>query len=172
MTERSASMPEMKALRTPRERYDVAILGGGLAGLDARSAHREDASGHERRSWPRSDRSPLPRPRSRSASRASRSAPTTTAPCAGSRTTSRPAHLRKAGLRFFMPAGDNSDITKRVEFAHHARLQARTHQIDRGVFENDLFDRAPVENGVDAFRGYRVAGDRARLGGGRPQGHG
>ena len=33
MTERSASMPEIKAVRVPRERYDVAILGGGLAGL-------------------------------------------------------------------------------------------------------------------------------------------
>jgi flavin-dependent dehydrogenase len=33
MTERTASMPEMKAFRVPDDQYDVAILGGGLAGL-------------------------------------------------------------------------------------------------------------------------------------------
>jgi 2-polyprenyl-6-methoxyphenol hydroxylase-like FAD-dependent oxidoreductase len=33
MADRSASIPEMKAVRAPHGRYDVAILGGGLAGL-------------------------------------------------------------------------------------------------------------------------------------------
>ena len=33
MTDRQASIPEMRPLRTAAERYDVAILGGGLAGL-------------------------------------------------------------------------------------------------------------------------------------------
>src|ERR1700761_2238801 len=33
MAERSASMAEMKAIRFPRDRYDVVIMGGGLAGL-------------------------------------------------------------------------------------------------------------------------------------------
>ena len=33
MAERSASMPEMKAIRLPKDSYDVVILGGGLAGL-------------------------------------------------------------------------------------------------------------------------------------------
>ena len=33
MSERSASMPEIKAVRVPNGQYDVAILGGGLAGL-------------------------------------------------------------------------------------------------------------------------------------------
>lgn len=33
MAERSASVPEIKAVRLPKDRYDVVILGGGLAGL-------------------------------------------------------------------------------------------------------------------------------------------
>ena len=33
MEDRSASMLELKALHVPHGRYDVAILGGGLAGL-------------------------------------------------------------------------------------------------------------------------------------------
>ena len=45
--------------------------------------------------------------------------------------------LRKLGLRFLLPAGDNSDVTKRVEFCTPAHLAAFTHQIDRGRFENE-----------------------------------
>ena len=33
MPERSASMLELKAIDAPQDHYDVAILGGGLAGL-------------------------------------------------------------------------------------------------------------------------------------------
>ena len=62
---------------------------------------------------------------------------------------------RKLGLRFFLPAGDNSDITKRVEFCTPGHLDAFTHQIDRGRFENELFRRAR-KAGADAFRGWRV----------------
>ena len=71
-------------------------------------------------------------------------------------------HIRKLGLRFFLSAGDNSDITRRVEFStpptrSESRVRQRvfTHQIDRGVFENELFDRA-IARGADAHRGWRV----------------
>ena len=33
MEDRSASMLELKALEVPKGHYDVAVLGGGLAGL-------------------------------------------------------------------------------------------------------------------------------------------
>jgi flavin-dependent dehydrogenase len=62
-------------------------------------------------------------------------------------------HLRKAGLRYFFPAGDRSDFAKRVEYV--TPDQYWNHQIDRGRFENEAFDRA-VKLGADAFRGYRV----------------
>lgn len=48
--------------------------------------------------------------------------------------------LPKSGLRFFFPAGDNRDITQRVELGCTSVLPVPTHQIDRGRFENMLHD--------------------------------
>ncbi|MCX6047814.1 MAG: tryptophan 7-halogenase [Chloroflexi bacterium] len=48
--------------------------------------------------------------------------------------------LPKSGLRFFFPAGDNTDITQRVELGCTSVLPVPTHQIDRGRFENMLHD--------------------------------
>jgi flavin-dependent dehydrogenase len=55
--------------------------------------------------------------------------------------------LRKMGLRFFSPYGDNSDLAKRVElgpFENHI-LPIPSYQIDRGRFENALAVRAGRE---------------------------
>ena len=66
----------------PSDSYDVAILGGGLAGLTLGAPAEAPAPGHlDRRRW-RSARGPRRRPPSRSASRRSRSAPTTSRACA------------------------------------------------------------------------------------------
>lgn len=64
--------------------------------------------------------------------------------------------IRKFGLRFFFPAGDNSDIAQRVECstpAQHAGVY--THQIDRGRFENELWKRS-LQHGVEAIEGAFV----------------
>ena len=56
--------------------------------------------------------------------------------------------LRKMGLRFFSPYGDNSDLAKRVElgpFDNHI-LPIPSYQIDRGRFENALAVRAGRED--------------------------
>lgn len=47
-------------------------------------------------------------------------------------------HLPKAGLRCFMTAGDNRDISRRVELGTTQLLSIRTNQVDRGRFENAL----------------------------------
>ncbi|MGC2398146.1 MAG: NAD(P)/FAD-dependent oxidoreductase [Acidobacteriaceae bacterium] len=55
--------------------------------------------------------------------------------------------LRKMGLRFFSPYGDNTDLAKRVElgpFENHI-LPIPSYQIDRGRFENALAVRAGRE---------------------------
>lgn len=49
-------------------------------------------------------------------------------------------HLHKAGLRFFFPAGDNSDITKRSEFGVTLLPPLPSYQLDRGSFENHLWN--------------------------------
>ncbi len=152
MTDRSASEPETKAIRTPAGRYDVAILGGGLAGLTLAlqlKRTRPDTSVlvAERRAAPAPE----------AAFKVGESTVEVGAyyyrELCGMADHLNEKHLRKAGLRFFFPAGDNSDISRRVEFV--TPDQYFNHQIDRGRFENEAFARAN-KLGADAFRGYRV----------------
>jgi flavin-dependent dehydrogenase len=148
-------MPELKAVQVPRDRYDVAILGGGLAGLSL------------------ANQLMLARPEISVLVAEKRADPAPEAAFkVGESSVEIGAHyyreicgmadhldekqIRKLGLRFFLPAGDNSDITRRVEFCTPPTdLAVYTHQIDRGVFENALFDRAR-QRGADALRGWRV----------------
>ncbi len=155
MTERSASMPELKAVQVPRDHYDVAILGGGLAGLSLANQlmlARPEISVlvAEKRAYPAPE----------AAFKVGESSVEIGAhyyrEICGMADHLDAQQIRKLGLRFFLPAGDNSDITRRVEFCTPPTdLAVYTHQIDRGVFENALFDRAR-ERGADAFRGWRV----------------
>ena len=152
MADRSASQFEIKSIRAPKDQYDVAILGGGLAGLTLALQTK------------------LARPDTSILVAEKREAPAPEAAFKVGESTVEvgayyyrekcgmadhlnESHLRKAGLRFFFPAGDNSDIARRVEFV--TPDQYFNHQIDRGRFENEAFDRA-VKLGVDAFRGHRV----------------
>jgi flavin-dependent dehydrogenase len=147
-------MLEFKALRAPEGHYDVAILGGGLAGLTCALQLKRE------------------RPETRVLVVDKRNEPAPEAAFkVGESTVEVGAHyyrdvvgmrdhleqqqIRKLGLRFFMPAGDKSDITKRVEFCTPGHLSAFTHQIDRGRFENEAFRRC-LKAGADAFRGWRV----------------
>lgn len=59
-------------------------------------------------------------------------------------------HLRKAGLRFFFSAGDNRDITRRIELGSKNILPVATYQIDRGRFENALYAEN-LQSGVDVW---------------------
>ncbi|MCE7984894.1 MAG: halogenase [Caldilinea sp. CFX5] len=64
-------------------------------------------------------------------------------------------HLRKAGLRFFFTAGDNRDITRRVELGSKNILPTATYQIDRGRLENALYEEN-CKSGVDVWDGASV----------------
>jgi flavin-dependent dehydrogenase len=154
MEDRSASMLELKSLHVPHGHYDVAILGGGLAGLSM--AMQLKRSRPDTRVLVTDKRT---EPAPEAAFKVGESSVEVGAhyyrEVIGMRDHLEQAQLRKHGLRFLLPAGDNSDITKRVEFCTPAHLAAFTHQIDRGRFENELFRRC-LKAGAEAFRGWRV----------------
>jgi flavin-dependent dehydrogenase len=154
MQDRSASMLELKALHVPNGHYDVAVLGGGLAGLSIAmqiKMQRPDTRVLV------TDKRTEPAPEA--AFKVGESSVEVGAhyyrEVIGMRDHLEQAQLRKHGLRFLLPAGDKSDITQRVEFCTPAHPAAFTHQIDRGRFENELFRRC-LKNGAEAFRGWRV----------------
>ena len=152
--DRSASMLETMAIDAPHGHYDVAVLGGGLAGLTiAIQLKRERPETRVLVTDKRAEPAP------EAAFKVGESSVEIGAyyyrEMVGMRDHLEKYQQRKLGLRFYMPAGDNSDITKRVEFCTPGHLDAFTHQIDRGRFENELFRRAK-KAGADAFRGWRV----------------
>ncbi|MGA2163332.1 MAG: tryptophan 7-halogenase [Solirubrobacteraceae bacterium] len=144
----------MAAVRAPAERYDVAILGGGLAGLTL-AIQLE-----------------LARPQTRVVVLEKREGP---APLAafkvGESTVACGAHyfsevvgvrehlqqeqLKKCGLRYFLPSESNADITARTELGIPFFPPHDNFQLDRGLFENKLAARARAL-GVDLQQGARV----------------
>lgn len=63
--------------------------------------------------------------------------------------------LPKHGLRFFFSPHQKNDISKRVELGPRKLLPVPSHQIDRGTFENKLMELC-IERGVDVKLGAKV----------------
>src|ERR1700756_5478582 len=123
--DRSASMLELMAIDAPHGHYDVAILGGGLAGLTiALQLKRERPDTRVLVTDKRTEPAP------EAAFKVGESSVEIGAhyyrEVVGMRAHLEQYQLRKLGLRFFLPAGDKSDITKRVEYCTPAHLTAFT----------------------------------------------
>ena len=160
--DRTSSMIEVAAIQRPAASYDVAILGGGLAGL---TLALQLAQGRPQTSVVVLKKREGPAPQ------AAFKVGESTVAIGGDYFANKVGlkdhlvehQLRKAGLRFFCPAGDNSDITRRVESGPPLYPPHDTFQIDRGLFENELASRARAA-GVDVLAGRARAGGRARRG--------
>ncbi len=156
MSDRSASMAEFAAIRVPHGHYDVAVLGGGLGGLSmALQLKRQRPATRVLLVDKRTE--PAPEATFKVGESSVENGAHYFREILGMKDHLEEHQLRKHGLRFFLPAGDNSDITRRVEVSTPADDAAWTHQIDRGRFENELFRRG-ANSGVDAYRGWRVLG--------------
>ena len=136
------------------DHYDVAILGGGLAGgCLARQLHMEAPALRvvvvERRTHP------VPE----AAFKVGESSVEIGAHYFQKRLDLEPhlqsAQLEKLGLRYFFPHGDNRDLTKRVELGPPRFPPVPSFQLDRGRLENYLL-RTDAELGVTVLDGHRV----------------
>jgi flavin-dependent dehydrogenase len=146
MSDQSTSTPS-------QPRYDVVILGGGLAGLtlalQVKQARAETSVFlAEKRSGP------APEATFKVGESTSESGAHYLREVVGLGDHLHDKHLAKMAIRFFYPAGDNSDIAKRVEWGIARTPLGKTYQLDRGRLENELADRcraAGVELAMGAF---------------------
>ena len=138
----------------PADSYDVAILGGGLAGLTLGlqlKQERPDTSIFiaEKREGPARE----------AAFKVGESTQEISceyfANVLGFREHLENEQITKNGLRFWFPAGDNSELAERVERGPARRLPVHTYQLDRGRFENFLGEQA-LAAGIDLVGGARV----------------
>ncbi len=138
----------------PQASYDVAILGGGLAGLTLGLQLKQQRPGTsvfiaEKR------RGPAPE----AAFKVGESTVEVSAHYFGSvlglTDHLETEQLTKFGLRWWFTAGDNRDLAQRVERGPAGPLAHPTYQLDRGRFENFLGEQA-LAAGVDLFADSRV----------------
>jgi flavin-dependent dehydrogenase len=140
--------------RQPADSYDVAILGGGLAGLTLGiqlKLARPDTSVF------------IAEKRKGLAPEAAFKVGESTvevsahyfADVVGAREHMDNDELHKFGLRWWFPAAGNASIAERIERGINKPLPEPSYQLDRGRFENYLGDKA-VADGVDRFGDCRV----------------
>ena len=136
------------------EHFDVAILGGGLAGGCLARQLRRDAPALrvvvvEKRRHPVRE----------AAFKVGESSVEIGAHYFHTRLALEPhlrsAQLEKLGLRYFFPHGDNRDVTTRVELGPPRFPPVPSFQLDRGRLENYLL-RTNADDGVTVLDAHRV----------------
>src|SRR6266516_3142619 len=124
-----------------QQRYDAIILGGGLAGLTLAIQLKNETP---EAGILVAEKAPHPLPEA-----ALKVGESTVEPGAhyfaeviGMKEHIETEELPKLSLRWFFPAGDNNDVTRRVEMGLSDFPPVPSYQLDRGRFENALGERA------------------------------
>jgi flavin-dependent dehydrogenase len=152
--QRSSSIVEIAAVKAPGDRYDVAVLGGGLAGLTF-AIQLKQARPDTKVLVLEKREGPAPLAAFKVGESTVPAGAYYYAEVVGMHDHLHNDQLIKCGLRFFPPGDGNRDITQRVELGPTAFPPFDTYQVDRGLLENKLAARARAV-GVDLAQGSRV----------------
>ncbi|WP_376695564.1 NAD(P)/FAD-dependent oxidoreductase [Wenzhouxiangella sp. EGI_FJ10305] len=146
---------------------DVAILGGGLAGLTL-ALQLKQANAGVRVTVVERNRHPVPEAAHKVGESTVEIAADYFTNVLGLADHIKRDQLRKYGLRFFFHAGGHDDLAQAAELGAAHLLTVPSYQLDRGIFENHLGERAR-ELGVDFVDGARVTGTELAGDGDAPQ---
>jgi flavin-dependent dehydrogenase len=139
---------------TPPDRYDVAILGGGIAGLTLALELKKTRPATSIVVIEKQEH-PVPE----AAHKVGESSVEVSAyyfrDVLGLEKHLQMHQLRKFGLRMFFSFEDNHDITRRVEYGQIAQAPLPAYQIDRGRMENSLSEELPHQ-GISLLEGAKV----------------
>src|SRR3954470_11161375 len=140
---------------TDANRYDVVILGGGLAGLTL-SLHLLKRRPGTRILVIEKKRHPVDEAAHKVGESSVEIGAHYFTNVLGQMEHFRTRPLAKLGLRYFFSDGDKHDIATRTELGGNVFFPSRSWQIDRGRFENHLGRRA-IELGAEFAHGATVA---------------
>lgn len=149
-----------------RPETDVAILGGGLAGLTL-ALQLKQTEPAMRVTVIERNRHPVPEAAHKVGESIVEIGADYFANVLGLKDHMERDQLRKYGLRLFFHAGRHDDLAKAAELGAAHLLTVPSHQLDRGIFENHLGERARAL-GVDFIDGARVTGTDLADNGGEP----
>ncbi len=132
-------LPEQRPIATSAapDQYDVAILGGGIAGLTL-ALQLKKTRPSTRILVVEKQKHPVPEAAHKVGESTVDIAAHYLRDVLGLEEHLHTQQLHKFGLRMFFPAEENQDITRRVELGHAMPVPIITYQLDRGRLENAL----------------------------------